>query len=379
MTTNDNLLATYHLARWLAGGTNDDWQLAAGTWPDLPADRDAARDWLEDHPELLDAVARTNPEDPPPTDPPLQRYLLSADQLLTTDWPEPIWAIPDLLPAGLTILAGKAKAGKSWLALQLAQSVATGGVALERKVKEGPILYLALEDPPRRLAERMRKQRWPTGTDADFMTIGDFAERVGDLRNGGGVTLAQQIERRGYRFVVLDTLSRSVQGDQSDVEEMTMALSPVQEAAHEHNCAVTMIDHHRKGFGTNPDAITDILGSTAKGAMADCVWGLYRERGKAGAKLQIIGRDVIEQTLALQFDGVTGCWQCEGDADELELTERRQEILDALEAVGKSSLADVVEWVGQPKSHTHSRLQDLANIGKVLRIEEGRRVYYDLP
>jgi hypothetical protein len=283
------------------------------------------------------------------------------------------------LPAGLTILAGKPKVGKSWLALQLAQSVATGGKALDRDVTKGPILYLALEDPPRRLAERMKKQCWPTGTDADFMTIGDFADRVGDLRNGGGVTLAEQIEARGYRLVVLDTLSRSVSGDQSDVAEMTLALSPVQEAAHEHNCAVAMIDHHRKGFGTNPDAITDILGSTAKGALSDTVWGLYQERGKAGAELRIIGRDVIERTLALTFDGLTGCWQCEGDAQELEMTQRRQEIIDALEAMGRSSLADIVEFVEQPKSNTHSRLQDLANTGQVLRIQDGRRVYYDLP
>jgi predicted transcriptional regulator len=225
----------------------------------------------------------------------------------------------------------------------------------------------------------MKKQRWPTGTDADFMTIGDFAERVGDLRDGGGEILAQQIEQRGYRFVVLDTLSRSVQGDQSDVEAMTMALAPVQEAAHEHNCAMVMIDHHRKGFGMNPDAITDILGSTAKGALADCVWGLYRERGKAGAKLQIIGRDVLEQTLALKFDGLTGCWQSEGDAYELELTERRQEIIDALEALGRSGLTEIADYVEQPKSNTHNRLQDLATAGKVLRDQEGNRVYYVLP
>jgi hypothetical protein len=142
---------------------------------------------------------------------------------------------------------------------------------------------------------------------------------------------------------------------------------------------VTLIDHHRKGFGLNPDAIADILGSTAKGAIADTAWGLYTERGKAGAKLHVIGREVIEHTLALTFDGLTGCWQCEGDAYELEMTQRRREILEALEAMGRSPLADIVDFVGQPKGHTHSRLQDLANAGMVQRIEEGRRVYYDLP
>jgi RecA-family ATPase len=225
----------------------------------------------------------------------------------------------------------------------------------------------------------MKKQHWPEGTDADFMTIGVFAERVGDLRKGGSEKLAAQMKARGYRYVVIDTLSRSVRGDQSDVDEMTMALSPVQEAAHACNCAVVMVDHHRKGFGANPDAITDILGSTAKGALADNVWGLYRERGQVGANLQIIGREVPEQTLALTFDGLTGCWQCQGDAYELQMTERRQEILDALDAMGKSSLSDIADYVNQPNSNTHNRLQDLAAARKVLRIEEGERVYYSLP
>jgi uncharacterized membrane protein len=74
-----------------------------------------------------------------------------------------------------------------------------------------------------------------------------------------------------------------------------------------------------------------------------------------------------------------GCWQCEGDARELELTERKQEILDALEELGKAQLGEIVKAIGQPKSNTHNRLQDLVNAGLVKRQTEGRRVYYELP
>lgn len=74
--------------------------------------------------------------------------LLTADQILTTQWPEPVWAIPHMLPAGLTILAGRSKIGKSWLALQIAQAVAAGSTVLDRQVQKGPVLYLALEDSP---------------------------------------------------------------------------------------------------------------------------------------------------------------------------------------------------------------------------------------
>ena len=308
--------------------------------------------------------------------PPL--ILLSADTILATDWPEPVWAIPNLLPAGLTILAGRPKIGKSWLALQVAQAVAAGGFALGEHVAKGPILYLALEDNEARLKTRMQKQSWPMGLQADFLQLGQFTRQIDDLRNGGGERLARQIERVGYRLVVIDTLSRACYGDQSNVEEMTQALTPVQEMAQRLNCAVLMVDHHRKGFGADPDAVGDILGSTAKGAMADCVWGLYRERGKAGARLAVTGRDVGEQNLALTWDWLTGSWQCEGNADALELTNHRQDILDILRELGPSPLKLIAEALDQNKGNVYKRLQDLVAVGFVRREGQGKGLKYCL-
>ena len=34
---------------------------------------------------------------------------LTADEILSKEWPEPVWAVPGLLPAGLNVLAGAAK------------------------------------------------------------------------------------------------------------------------------------------------------------------------------------------------------------------------------------------------------------------------------
>jgi RecA-family ATPase len=50
--------------------------------------------------------------------------------LLARQLPPIQWAIPEILPEGLTLLAGKPKLGKSWLALAMALAVASGGVAL---------------------------------------------------------------------------------------------------------------------------------------------------------------------------------------------------------------------------------------------------------
>jgi hypothetical protein len=40
------------------------------------------------------------------------------------------WAVPGLVPEGLTILAGAPKTGKSWMCLDLAVAVAAGSMAL---------------------------------------------------------------------------------------------------------------------------------------------------------------------------------------------------------------------------------------------------------
>jgi len=294
--------------------------------------------------------------------------LLSADDILTTDFPEPVWAVPGLLPVGLSILAGAAKVGKSWLALQIAQSVASGGVVFEHKVDTGPVLYLALEDPPRRLKERMNKQSWSAGLDADFMTVGNFYDRIGDLRNGGAERLSKQIERRGYRMVTIDTLSRAIFADQNDVRDMTTWLTPMQEIAHENECAIVLIDHHKKSKGFDPDVIADILGSTAKGAMADTIIGLYRERGKPGAKIAITGRDIEEKILTVKMDWLTGCWQLDEDTSQ-NLSGVHNDLLEALEQIGHCGVSELAEAIGKGKENRGYVYRMLA------KLEESGHVY----
>jgi len=40
------------------------------------------------------------------------------------------WIVPDVLPEGATILAGRPKLGKSWMALDMALAVARGAYCL---------------------------------------------------------------------------------------------------------------------------------------------------------------------------------------------------------------------------------------------------------
>ena len=87
-----------------------------------------------------------------------QPSIFSLPDLLSWELPPVRWTIPDILPEGLTLLAGKPKLGKSWLALSIALSIAAGGVALgAQPVERGDVLYLALEDNARRLQSRAKR------------------------------------------------------------------------------------------------------------------------------------------------------------------------------------------------------------------------------
>ncbi len=338
---------------------------------------------------MRQALADLQPGDPEARQKGLQPVVpslrvVSARDLLTRDWPEPAWAVRGLLPVGLTLLAGRPKVGKSWLALQLMQSVATGGVFLGEQVQRAPCLYLALEDSPRRLAARMKAQGWERAdVTADFVTIGEARDILPlNGKTGGSTALADAMRERGYRLVVIDTLSRALAGDQNAADVMTAALTPLQETAHEHNAAVLLVDHFNKlsgaygSDGASVDPVLNVLGSTAKAAMADSLWGLYKQQGKAGALLAVTGRDLEERQLLLKHDGVTRCWQSEGDADQLRLTSSRQAILDALRQLGECQARAVAEAIGQDRGNTSRRLQDLVAAGLVrCRVVAGMPLY----
>lgn len=78
--------------------------------------------------------------------------MINAAQLQSKAFQPVRWVVPDVIPEGLTIIAGKPKLGKSWLVLDIALAAAQGGWTLgDRHCIQGDVLYAALEDGERRL------------------------------------------------------------------------------------------------------------------------------------------------------------------------------------------------------------------------------------
>jgi predicted transcriptional regulator len=304
--------------------------------------------------------------------------VLSTRDILTNTWPEPVWAVPGILPAGLTFLAGKPKIGKSWLVLQLCLALASGGQFLGQRVEKGKVLYLALEDTPRRLKDRMDKQGWTADLLCNFLTIGSFKDEIGDFRHGGAQVLAEAIRAEGYKLVAIDTFSRTVFTNQLEQHEMSAILEPLQTMAHQVNAALLITDHMAKNAGMTKDPVIDIYGSVAKGATLDTAWGLYRDRSDDRAELVIDGRDIDGQkAMAIYFDGMLGCWQYQGEADSVKVTERRKQIMGVIHNEGpiiNKELADLLEL---PKSNIYEYVSIMIKNGWVEKDEKKRYTLTD--
>ncbi len=70
---------------------------------------------------------------------------------------EPIrWVVPGYISEGFLVLAGRQKLGKTWLAIDMALAVATGGAAIGSIMcEQGDVLYIDMENGPRRIQSRI--------------------------------------------------------------------------------------------------------------------------------------------------------------------------------------------------------------------------------
>jgi AAA domain-containing protein len=310
------------IARLLRGGRKEEEEEEPEPEPEpLPPRRAAARE----------APVYWTPapvESPPP--PAIQFY--TAADLETLELPPCRWALPELLPAGLTLLGGKPKQGKSWMALALALAVAGGGTFLEQCPVTGDVLYLALEDQPRRLQERLDRLRG-AGLVPNQRLV--FATEWPSLGEGGGAALEEWlVAHPEARLVIIDTLARvrpPQRGRGNLYLEDYALMNLLKELADRFEVALLVVHHLRKQGAD--DEFDTISGTTGLTGAADAAWVLQRTRGQREAILWLTGRDVEEQKLSLCFDPDDCLWRLLGTAAEAPggtMSERRQEVLALL-------------------------------------------------
>ena len=239
---------------------------------------------------------------------------VGAEDLMEMEFPLRPFLVEDLLGQGVYLLAGAAKIGKSWLALDLAQHVSTGEDFWGRRVTRGEVLYLSLEDTYERLQSRLSLV-----TDG---SPGPIALCIECSRAGEGLEeqLARQIAARpGLRLIIVDTLQkvrRSTTENYSYSADYDV-ISTFKRLADAHGITVVIVHHTRKEDAG--DAFNMVSGTMGLNGAADGTLVLYKPvRCGDEALLQVTGRDLPDQRLRLQMERTHMRWLCLGSAEDTE-------------------------------------------------------------
>ncbi|MFB8773478.1 AAA family ATPase [Streptomyces broussonetiae] len=267
---------------------------------------------------------------PAPTAPPKRerpRTAWTADQLMAAHFPEPKWAVPGILAEGVSVLAGPPKVGKSWLSLGLGLSVAAGGKAFDSvPVEGGPVLYLALEDTPRRLQTRMGKLLGGQPAPAGLTLVTECPP----FPQGGTEAIAQWLERNpDARMVVIDVFAKMRGQSPAGVSAYDadyVAVGYAKRLADHYGVAIVLVHHVRKAG--SEDFLTEVSGTNGIAGAADATLVLKRARGQADGILHVTGRDVDEAEYALSFQPASGAWHLlDGPVTDHTVSDTRATIL----------------------------------------------------
>jgi hypothetical protein len=297
---------------------------------------------------------------------------LTAVELLGLELSPIRWSVTGMVPEGVTLLAGKPKLGKSWMALGIAIAISTGGVALgTRSVEDGDVLYMALEDNHRRLRKRLEKLL--TAEAPERLHIATEWPRMDE---GGAEALNRWLEAHpDARLVVVDILKRvrpRTSPNRSVYDADYEALEAMQRLAAQHEVSILVVHHLRKLGAADP--LDEISGSTGLSGGADGVLVLKRDRGRADAYLHVTGREIEEEAeLALRWDAELASWTLVGDAEEYRISKERQDIVRVLEEAGEPMTPkEVAELLGKSVNAVKYLMWKMSKDGQLATAGKGR-------
>jgi len=288
---------------------------------------------------------------------------------------EPSWLVDGLwLEQGVGFLGGHPKACKSWLALDIALSVASrtpvaGHYAVPRG---GGVLVFTAEDSPPMVRARfcgMAAARQVALEDVPIHLVLQNSLRLESHEDQA--RLLATVERLRPALLVLDPFVRMTGIDENSAQEVSGVLAFLRELQRSQKLAILVVHHVRKSAGGGNGGLA-LRGSGDFWAWSDT--NLYLCRKQKGLQLAIEHRSAPTPetvTLELCTDQDAGpylrlCDLPEVEPDQQPLCER---ILDALRLVGGSCRLDDL------RADLHVRMQSL--VDALRELEQAGRVCRD--
>lgn len=306
-----------------------------------------------DYEQILQQLHAIDPAKPAPK---ARKTEWTSDELIDAEFPEQNWTVRNfILEGGVTELSAKPKMGKTWLAIQVAAAVASG-VSMFRDeefpVKQGKVVYFALEDNTKRISSRLKLQQVSRGLPLIFR------QTIPSLDLEGLDELKKTIETEKPVLIVIDTFTpaHSREIDENKAEDVSRIFLPLRILADEKKVSFLVNHHHKKGAQGDPR--DDSRGSSAIGAAVDIVAGMYKENGSK--ILRLMGNDIDDLDYVISFnERIPYNWTIIGKAQEVAKTRAEEELLEKLEEMGKATASELARELGKSRQTVNSVLRRL--------------------
>jgi hypothetical protein len=305
--------------------------------------------------------------------------LITAADLQTKQFKPVRIILPGLIPEGVTLLAGKPKVGKSWLALDVCLAVAdeTRFVLGDTRPVHGNALYLALEDNQRRLKKRIDK----------IVQNGQAPERLElhtewkRMDHGGLEDIEAWCKSaKEPRLIWIDTLAKirplAGRNEQAYAADYR-AIEGLQKLSGQYQVGL-VLNHHLRKMSSEDDAFDDVSGTLGLTGAADTIVVMKRHAGMV--KVFVRGRDIEEAEFAAEFNKNTCRWRIVGGADDVFRSEQRQAIATALKDTARPmSVPEIMAATERRDRHsTEILLYRMEKAGEVKHVGRGQWAHPDI-
>lgn len=218
---------------------------------------------------------------------------LPADIALADVWDDPPPLKDELIPGILRVghkmlISGPSKAGKSFLLMNLAISMAEGAKWLGMKCRQGKVCYVNLELDSASCIHRFKEIYAKRGIapenirNIDVWNLRGHAVPMDKL----APILIHRFKDKQYEAIIIDPIYKVITGDENSATEMSQFCSYFDRVATEMNVAMIYCHHHSKGaidkydnamdrssgsgvFARDPDAILDMTEVKTDGCEAN--------------------------------------------------------------------------------------------------------------
>jgi hypothetical protein len=298
------------------------------------------------------------------------------------------YVIKGLLPEQCVAVAwGAPQSGKSFWAFDMAMHIALGFEYRGRRVRGGPVIYVAGEGQHGfgKRKQAFAQERMAGDEPADFYLIGEPLDLVGE-RDGLEKAIGELLQTPS--LIVLDTLNRTIRGDENNPEDMRAYFNAADNLRQKFSCAVLIV-HHCGHDGQKPRGHSSLIGN------ADNIFSVTRtgnirtvevEKNKDGPQGDRLSFELSEVELGEDDDGdpLTSCVVTPVDApttpaQNQRLTETQQALLTILQEAGPAGLT-TDEWnkearevgVGAHRQALYTNRMKLKNKQLVHQSQDGK-------